>query len=112
MIQTITLANGAHSIRFGNAALMEFEEATGLNFLAGIDPTKLGIKNTALLCYCGLKDAARLENREFTTTFDEVVEGLNHPGAILEVISLFGKAMPQLFGKDDDEKKAKKQGAK
>jgi hypothetical protein len=112
MVQKITLASGDHSIRFGNAALIEFEEATGLNFLAGFDPSKIGIKNIAVLCHAGLKDAAKLENKEFTKSIDEVIEELNHQGSILQVITLFSQAMPQLIGKGEDEKKAGKQAVK
>jgi hypothetical protein len=112
MVQKITLTSGEHSIRFGNAALMEFEELTGHNFLAGLDPKKLRIKEVAILCHCGLKDAAKLENKTFTATLEEVVEDMNHPGAITEVMRLFGTAMPHLFGGGDEEKKVKKQAAK
>lgn len=101
MVQQIKLKSGMHSIRFGNQALMEFEAETGRNFFNG-EMDDLKIKEVATLCHCGLKDAAKLENKEFTMTFDDVVEELNEPGALPAVMALFGKAMPSLLGKVEE----------
>lgn len=112
MVQQIKLQSGVHDIRFGNRALMEFEQATGRSLFEG--DLKMSIEETTHLCLAGLKDAARLANKPCELSFDDVLEELNEPGALLEVMRLFGEAMPKhLQGKEADaSKKPKEQATK
>jgi hypothetical protein len=97
MIAQIELGDKQRGIRFGNAALIEFEEATGLNFLVGFEKP-LSLKQVSMLAFCGLKDAARFNAETIDFTQDDVIEWLNKPGSIVEVLAVFGRAVPQVLG--------------
>lgn len=111
MVQQIKLQSGVRSIRFGNRALMEFEKATGRSLFGG-SIEGLSVEETTHLAHAGLKDAARLENKECELSFDDVLEELNEPGAIVEVMRLFGEAMPKHFNQEAVPGKKPEQQAK
>jgi hypothetical protein len=112
MIAQINIGGKMRGIRFGNAALIQFEEATGHSFLTGFE-AKLGLKEVAQLAYFGLKDAARFSKEPFDYELHDVIEWLDEPGKVPEIMAIFSRAVPEIMGVEveaADKKKATKAG--
>jgi hypothetical protein len=102
MVRHTQLAGKEVPVSFGNAALIRFEEETGISIL-NLGTTPLNYKNSLILIYEGLRDGHRKDKKDFTMTFDDLCDYLDEDAeALVRIMDLLNKAMPV-----SDEKKTK-----
>lgn len=107
MIRHTTLAGKEVPVSFGNAALIRFEEETGISIL-NLGNTPLNYKNSLKLIYEGLRDGHRKANKDFTMTFDDLCDYLDEDTeALTRIMDLLTKSMP-----GNDEKKSNRKADK
>lgn len=102
MVRYTQLAGKEVPVSFGNAALIRFEEETGISIL-NLGTTALNYKNSLILIYEGLRDGHRKDKKDFTMTFDDLCDYLDEDtDALMRIMDLLNKTMPV-----SDEKKTK-----
>ena len=102
MVRYTQIAGKEVPVSFGNAALIRFEEETGISIL-NLGTTPLNYKNSLVLIFEGLRDGHRKDKKDFTMTFDDLCDDLEEdPNALTRIMDLLNKSMPT-----PDEKKTK-----
>ena len=102
MVRYTQIAGKEVPVSFGNAALIRFEEETGISIL-NLGTTPLNYKNSLVLIFEGLRDGHRKDKKDFTMTFDDLCDYLDEdPNALSRIMDLLNKSMPT-----PDEKKTK-----
>lgn len=81
-----------HPIKFGWSAIKDFEEKTGIVFIAflrSFEAQEYTTENLIKLAWCGLKCGYRVDKKEFTLTEEDVADIIdNFPGAMFAISEL------------------------
>lgn len=81
-----------YPIKYGWSAIKEFENLTGLVFIAflrSFEAQEYTTENLIKLAWCGLKCGYRIEKKEFTLSEEEVADIIDeYPGAMFSLSEL------------------------
>lgn len=102
-METFKIDGVAYPIKFGNAALANYRDIVG-------NKEAVDFKETFILIWCGMKQGARIEKKDFDfESWEEVADLLDGEQKILEeLIELAGRSM----GGNKSEGKSKRGRAK
>lgn len=109
MTQYINIGGQERPVRFGMAALYEYEKRTGRKAIADFAELAQGIESVSItlmvdLVFCGLACGARAEHQDIDFTEYDVADWLTGNNGILEqVMGVFAESFPQ--GPADAKKK-------
>jgi hypothetical protein len=97
MVKSVKIGGEERPVKFGFSALMNFCDIAGykLNDLGrlGEDMT---LGDAVNLIWCGLKDGARAEKKEFTLTSEDVADFLDDDiGALNDVLAVFAESFTE-----------------
>ena len=97
MVKSVKIGGEDRPVKFGFSALMNFCDIAGykLNDLGRLgEDTTLG--DAVNLIWCGLKDGARAEKKEFTLTSEDVADFLDDDiGALNDVLAVFAESFTE-----------------
>lgn len=94
----VQLGGQMRPMKFGFIAISEFSEMTNRKLGDITDLTKgdLTVKEMLLLCYCALKNGARVEGREFNFSVEDVGDWLDeNPEVIVQMGAAISEQMPK-----------------
>lgn len=93
MVRYTKINDNEVPVSFGNAALIRFEEETGVSIL-NLGKETLNYKNTLKLIYEALRDGYRKEGKSFDWSFEDMCDELDEDmAAINRVMEVFNNSM-------------------
>lgn len=110
-VNYIELGGESRPVKFGFNALMEWGKLTNRTVadIETISPSKLTLEDLLLLFWCGLKNGARIEKKEFTASVEDLGDWFDEdPQAMIELT----KEYMQSKSPDASALPAKKKGGK
>jgi hypothetical protein len=108
MVRHTQIAGIEVPVSFGNAALIRFEEETGISILT-LGTTPLNYKNTLILIYEGIRDGYRKAKKNLDIDFDEMCDLLDEePQAINRIVQILTNSLPMGETEEKKRKVAKK----
>jgi len=74
MMHQINLKGELYPVKFGMWSLVLFEDMTGKSLINWDIEKELSFKDSLILVYCGLKNGARAEKKEFKLTLEDIAD--------------------------------------
>lgn len=96
MTKIVKVGEVSLPIKYGFNALRMFTEMTGTDLSSLESMTTISLDKGIKLLWCGLKDGARAEKKEFNLTVEDVADLLDEePNLLVEAVSVLAASFSQ-----------------